>query len=232
MSEIGAPFFLLSLKSIMLTSYQLKMPLQTPHIQFITQYCKTHNLRVDLAYSRQRKTKLGDHYWNSKSKTSQITVNEDDNHYRLFFVALHEMAHAYAAQKIPQKTLVSFFNPRSSIKPHGKEWKTAFRNLLHKAINQNLFPTELHPALLNHADSPKANVHSDLILFEALHKFDTETNNERIIYLKELADGDQFRLSDSLKKYTRIKLRRKRYLCHDENQRSYAISAMAEVRKV
>jgi|GEM_PF-2795652 len=206
------------------------MPLKKPHLTFIESYCKSQQLRVDFAYTNKRKSKLGDHYWQTKNKTSQITVNDDENHDRLFFVSLHELAHAYVAHKF--KRSQPRLNFCSAPKPHGKEWKAAFHDLLHEALAQDLFTPSLFHVLQKHATAPKANVYSDLPLFEAFQSLDPNTPLFPALYLKDLSDGDRFKLLDASRTYTRVQLRRKRYLCKADNQRAYAISPMAEIIKI
>jgi len=199
--------------------------------EFIKQYCRDKNLRVELVFKRPRKTKLGDHRWDEERKTSLITVNTDPNHDRLFFVTLHELAHAYVCQTYVNWKERNIFTGQRLIAPHGKEWQNAFGFLIHEAVQADLFSQELVPALNRHALSPKANTHSDPFLLEALRKFDTpevQTQTTTLL-VKDLNYGDHFFIQGNTKRYQLLELRRTRYLCKDDHGKEFTISSMAAV---
>ncbi len=198
------------------------MFLPQEQIDFIKQVCASENLNVSIVIKPPRKTKLGDHTWTPSTRTSVITLNEDENKQRLFFVALHELAHAYVAHHYNRNLF------RRKVRPHGTEWKKAFQQILEQALENNLFHENLRDVITQHSKSPKANTHSDIALLEAFTQFDKAPHSQ-ITQLKDLNDGDRFRLKQASSTFTRIKLRRTRYLCKDENGRSFAISPMAEV---
>ena len=70
--------------------------------------------------SRSRTTKLGDYRPpQGNIKIHRISVNHDLNSYAFLVTLLHELAH-----------LVTWQNHKRKAKPHGTEWKNAFKSLL------------------------------------------------------------------------------------------------------
>ena len=201
--------------------------------EFIKSYCREKGLRVELVFKRPRKTKLGDHRWDDDRNASLITVNTDPNGDRLFFVTLHELAHAEVCQTYSNWKERNIFTGQRLIAPHGIEWQQAFGQLILAAIQANLFSTELIPALTQHARSPKANTHSDPVLLEALREFDSPESKTQTVTLcvKDLNHGELFFIQGNKKRFQLLELRRTRYLCKDDEGKQFTISATAPVER-
>ena len=92
----------------------LKSHLPERKAQNITDYLVEN--ACNLKFTRPRKTKRGD--FRVKGQNLAITVNQDQNSYRLLFTLIHEIAH-----------LKTHRDCGSKVKPHGTEWKNNFRLL-------------------------------------------------------------------------------------------------------
>ena len=77
---------------------------------------KTHHVHLKIV--NERVTRHGD-YRKLPDGAHQITVNASLNQYRFLITLVHEIAH-----------LVAFTKYGRYIKPHGKEWKHTFQQLI------------------------------------------------------------------------------------------------------
>ena len=118
--------------------------------------------QVKIVITRKRYTKHGD-FRALPNGGHQITVNEMSNPYRFLITTLHEIAHLIAYKD---------FGPK--IKPHGKEWKNVFREIISPFLVPQIFPEELLRLLLLHFRNPKASSDTDTQLAVVLNKFDPE----------------------------------------------------------
>lgn len=182
------------------------------------------SLGFDLKIKAPRQTRFGDF---RAYPTGQllVTVNANLNPYHFLVTYLHEVAHCmvYIEYKLCAR------RPRH-IKPHGEEWRSAFRGLLHKALLEDFFPAELVAPLRTYAQSPAASTVRDQELYQALQRFNTTQvvssppiSSDKV-KLSDLQEGETFVLKERV--FTRKALRRTRVLCvaHD-NRALYTISA-------
>lgn len=178
-----------------------------------------HKNKVQLRISRSRRTKLGDFRVDNHGGFPRISVNHNLNTYSFLITLIHEMAHVEA------------WNNRSRfrrIQPHGKEWKTAFSNMMQPFLNENIFPESLLPAVQRYFLNPKASSVSDPNLMRALKAFDKPTENPQ---LNELVMGNQFLFRKV--EYEVVKKMRTRFQCRNvQNKRLYLIHGLAEVEKL
>lgn len=171
-----------------------------------------------LKITKSRKTKFGDYRPPlKKGHAHQITVNGNLNKYAFLITLLHEIAHLQVYQIF-----------KSSCKPHGTEWKTTFSLLLHEAIADKVFPTDIELPLRKYMINPKASTASDIDLYSALKKHDSTSLAEQKTLLKQLNIGEQFRLG---KKFFEIeKKNRTRFSCLELNTgKKYFVHQLAEV---
>ena len=84
---------------------------------------------VQLKITKSRSTKLGDYRPPIRSKFHKISVNHDLNKYNFLITLIHEFAHLNTWEEHKRK-----------VKPHGKEWKQKFRELMDPYINESIFP--------------------------------------------------------------------------------------------
>ena len=88
------------------------------------------NSKISIKITKKRKTKHGD-FRRMVNGNYLITLNITSNPYRFLITLLHELAHFKDSQSV-------FYR----IRPHGKEWKKAYREILLPFIKPKI--------LLNH----------------------------------------------------------------------------------
>ncbi len=164
----------------------------------------------------KRRTKHGDYRkFNNKDI---ITINHIDNKYRFLLILIHELAHFNVYKK----------NVKAS--PHGPIWKKEFKKLLQPILDINLFPNDLQILINVHMKNPKSSFSYDSVLEMELNKYDND--NDNYTYLEEIDIGDIFRYNND-KLYKKIKKRRKRYLCiENDSGRKYLFLPHAKVKLI
>ncbi|GEQ85574.1 metallopeptidase [Patiriisocius marinistellae] len=169
---------------------------------------------VHLKIVNERVTRHGD-YRKMANGQHQITVNASLNKYRFFITLIHEIAHLVAFQKYGR-----------AIKPHGKEWKFTFQQLMLPFIRPEIFPSQLLPLLAMHFKNPRASSDTDARLSLALKQFDPENDKN---YIFEIPANGLFRLYNG-KIFKRGNKRVKRYECLEvATGRVYLFNPNAEV---
>ncbi|MCW5520170.1 SprT-like domain-containing protein [Aureitalea sp. L0-47] len=172
---------------------------------------------VHLKIVNERVTRHGD-YKRLANGAHRITVNANLNPYRFLITLVHEIAH-----------LVAFEEYGRRIKPHGKEWKHIFQQMMLPFIRPEIFPSNLLPLLANHFKNPKASSDTDNKLSLALKQYDPP-NDKNFIF--EIPYGGTFRLYNG-KLFKRGNKRVKRYECIDlSNGRIYLFNPNAEVEYI
>ena len=174
-------------------------------------------LPVKVSLTRVRRTKHGD-YRKMANGTHLITLNNTENPYRFLITLIHELAHFLAFERYG-----------FHIKPHGKEWKMVYRELMLPLLHPGIFPETLLPFLAQHFKNPKAATDSDFNLVRALHRYDPDPDKT---YIFELQEGDCFSLPNG-KTFIRGEQRRKRFECIElGTQKRYLVSPHAVVHKI
>ena len=169
---------------------------------------------VHLKIVNERVTRHGD-YRKMPNGQHLITINSNLNPYRFLLTLVHEIAH-----------LVAFTNFGRSIKPHGKEWKQTFRELMLPFLRPEVFPMELLPYLALHFKNPRASSDTDSRLSLALKEYDPP-NDKNFIF--EIPSGGTFRLYNG-RTFIRGKKRVKRFECKEiSTGRIYLFNPNAEV---
>ena len=144
-----------------------------------------------------------------------ISINESTNPYRFLITLLHEIAHYIVYKKYSNIS-----------KPHGPEWKLAYRKILLPFLNNKIFPDQICRCLAHYIKNPKASTDRDLNLFMALRQYDKKENGSLIL---EIEKGQIFRIKDG-RKFIKLNKRRKLYECRDmKSNRIFLFSPQAEV---
>lgn len=173
---------------------------------------KAHHVHLKIV--NERVTRHGD-YRKMPSGANQITVNANLNQYRFLVTLVHEIAH-----------LSAFSTFGRHIKPHGKEWKFTFQQLMLPFLRPEIFPNQLLPLLALHFKNPKASSDTDARLSLALKQYDPP-NDKNFIF--EIPYGSTFRLYNG-KLFKMGNKRVKRYECLEiETGRVYLFNPNAEV---
>ncbi|MDR9457060.1 MAG: SprT-like domain-containing protein [Salegentibacter sp.] len=169
---------------------------------------------VHLKIVNERKTRHGD-YRRMPNGSQQITVNANLNKYRFLITLVHEISHLLAFEKYGR-----------TIKPHGIEWKSTFRELMLPFIRPEVFPQRLLPVIASHFRNPRASSDTDARLSVALKSFDPENDKN---YIFEIPTGGIFRIYNG-KTFKKGHRRIKRYECLEINTgRIYLFQPNAEV---
>jgi hypothetical protein len=195
-------------------SKQLSRYLPIGFIDMVVDLMAKNPVRFQI--TNPRSTKLGDYRPPAPSKKlHRISVNGNLNPYHFLVTTLHEFAHLH--------TFVAFGN---SVKPHGEEWKHAFRTLLWPAIQTGLLPKDIENALMISLSNTKASSCSDIQLFRVLKKYDTKEATIKTI--EEIPKNTTFVLQG--RTFIKGELRRTRYLCTCcLTKRQYLIHALATI---
>ena len=153
--------------------------------------------KVVIHVVRNRKTKHGDFRVQPKRPVS-ITINAMENPYRFLLTFLHEWAH--------YKVFTSYTFRK---KPHGKEWKSAFQQMVATFLEGDIFPESLLIPLKKHMQNARATFAADANLSMALRAFDPP-NNKKCIF--ELEQGALFNAQDG-RVFSKDAKRRTRFVC-------------------
>lgn len=177
----------------------------------IHEYIETNHFSIKI--TKQRATKHGD-FRKLKNGDFLITVNDNLNPHQFLLTLVHEIAHYVTYKK---------FGP---VKPHGKEWKNTFKELMLPFVNPEVYPHKILPHLAKYLLNAKASTDSDVNLALALKQ---ETLNSDKNYIFELEVGNKFELKK--RKFIILEKKRTRYLCIEvASQKKYLINQNAEVK--
>ena len=169
---------------------------------------------VIVRVTKKRISKHGD-FRKKENGDFFITINESTNPYRFLITLLHEIAHYIVYKKYSNIS-----------KPHGPEWKLAYRKILLPFLNNQIFPDQICRCLAHYIRNPKASTDRDLNLFMALRKYDKKENYSLIL---EIEKGQCFRIKGG-RKFIKLNKRRKLYECREvSSNRIYLFSPQIEV---
>ncbi|NLJ81685.1 MAG: SprT family zinc-dependent metalloprotease [Bacteroidales bacterium] len=173
---------------------------------------------LKLCLSSPRKTIQGTYKRASKGKPHIITVNEDLNSYTFLITLLHEFAHLYA------------WEINRSLR-HGMEWKNHFSVLLHRFIEQEVFPEDIKQALLQHMKNIKSSDAKDVNLSRVLQSYDTQKEHSKEVYLMDLDEKSEFVYNNRC--FIKKQLLRTYFLCTEiQTKRNYRFHPLAKVLEV
>jgi len=172
---------------------------------------------IHLKVVNERVTRHGD-YRRKSDGGHQITINANLNKFRFLITLVHEIAHLLAFERFGR-----------NIKPHGREWKFTFQQMMLPFIRPEIFPIQILPLIAKHFKNPKASSDTDAQLSVALKSFDPETDKN---FIFELPTGGVFRIYNG-KVFKKGEKRRKRYECVEmETGRIYLFQPNAEVELI
>ena len=126
----------------------------------------------------------------------------------------HELAHAFIWR-----------DHKNRVKPHGKEWKELYKNLMLNFLNPDIFPQDILRNLSKHLISPSASTSTDIELCSCLRKY----NNSIKKTVSDIKEGEIFLLNNR-KKFIKGPKLRKRFKCIDlVSQKDYMVHPLAEI---
>ncbi|WP_114752241.1 SprT family zinc-dependent metalloprotease [Pleomorphovibrio marinus] len=185
-------------------------------------YCyevwKADPFRLHITSSRS--TKLGDFSFQRSRSLQRISINHDLNIYQFLITYLHEVAHHRVYSKYGMGK-----------KPHGVEWKLAFRSVMAPVLTGKVFPLDVLIPLKRHMTNPKASAGADFFLAKELKKYDTVKPGVDLVFLGDVKVGSAFEIKARV--FKKLETRRTRVLCQElSNGKKYLISSHAEVALV
>lgn len=182
----------------------------------IAPFFKTHIIHLTL--TRERKSVLGDYRNPAGAETHhRISINANLNKYSFLITLLHELAH-----------LFTFVHYKHTVAPHGKEWKSQFRQILIPFLGKKFFPVDVEQALLAYLHNPAASTCTDANLFKALYRYDERKAGHLLVddlqlnQLFETEDGQKFQKMEKLRTRTRC--------MNVTNKKMYLFPGISEVK--
>ena len=172
-------------------------------------------LGIHIKITSERSTKLGDFRPTlHASKGHKITINYNLNQYAFLITLVHEIAH-----------LITWNRFKQSVKPHGTEWKQNFRELMLPFLQEDVFPSEIAPILLDYLNNPAASSCTAMNLMRILMKYDDSPRT----LLEDLPENAVFALAKG-RLFKKGAQRRKYFSCIElSSGRQYLINPLAEV---
>ena len=165
---------------------------------------------------KHRVSKLGDYRYYPRTNVHVVTVNADLNPYAFLITYIHEVAHRIVHR------------PGAPQKPHGKEWKLQFKQLMLPLLRPEIFPASILGVLANHMKNPKASSSADPRLAKELAAFDAKRDKGQL-YLSDIAVGAVFSIRNRL--FEKLEAKRTRAVCLElQTNRKYLIPLVAEVK--
>lgn len=167
-----------------------------------------------LKITSARRSKLGDYRSPQQGLPHRISVNHNLNQHEFLTTLVHEMAHLLCWKKYGRR-----------VKPHGGEWKLAYKELLPEICEPNMFPADIQQALTVVFHPLTSYRQGSEVLKRALRKYDPDTD---LIAIEDIPEGDVFVYQ--CRTFRRMHKVRKRYQCIClNNNRVYSFSSLAQV---
>ncbi|MDR1973785.1 MAG: hypothetical protein LBQ31_03815 [Bacteroidales bacterium] len=136
---------------------------------------------VHLAFSERHGHALG-YYMHPRAHPKKhadtrpyISLQIHLNPYLLFFVFVHEWAHLLVHERFPQA------------KPHAKEWKAIFTNLMQPFLKPEIFPPDLLSAIVHYFRKPTAAIYPNLL--NTFHRYGKTRSDYITVYIAHQKQG-------------------------------------------
>lgn len=185
----------------------------SPSHWLIRKYLETYAFRFRL--TKPRKLRLGSFRTGARGELPVISLNNDLGPYSFLLVFIHELAH-----------LVVWQQKNRRARPHGDEWKKAFRLLMEPFFEAELLPVDLSLGLLKYFRTTPASFQRNVQLLKTLHALD---GNGELLTIRDLPEKAMFYLSDG-KQLVKLERIRTRYKCYcPTNKRYYLVSPAAQI---
>jgi hypothetical protein len=169
---------------------------------------------INLRLSPLRHTKLGTYHPPRNTHPHYITVNRDLHRFTFLIILIHEIAHA-----------VTWERYQNRVRPHGSEWKSAYKNLMEPLLEKQIFPDDISLALKHYLDRAYASIVTDLNLTRILQTYQTEA----IVLLEDVPVNTIFRVSNGRMFKKKEKLRKRiRCVCLNTH-RSYLFNPITQI---
>jgi SprT protein len=167
-----------------------------------------------LRITRARESKLGDYRPPQRGLPHRISVNNNLNPHEFLITLVHEMAHLLCWEKYGRRA-----------KPHGQEWKLAYKDLLPQICDPAVFPEDIQQALTLYFHPRTSYRKGNEVLKQVLRKYDPASI---FIAVEDISEGDRFLYHRRV--FRKMHKVRKRFQCLClNNNRLYSFSPLAQV---
>jgi SprT protein len=175
--------------------------------------------QCEFKVSRSRNSKYGDYRPPFKDKSHRISVNNNLNPFAFLVTTVHEFAH-----------LLTWNEHKHKARPHGLEWKSNFKRMMTPFFERNIFPEDIHKAIIRYLENPSASSCTDLNLFKTLKRYDAPEKGS--ITVEALPMHSIFQLKNGREFKKGLKMRT-RFKCVEITTGAvYLFNPMAEVMLV
>jgi predicted SprT family Zn-dependent metalloprotease len=162
-----------------------------------------------------RRTRLGSFKGARFGARPMIQINSDLGQYTFLLVFLHELAHLIVTKKFGRNA-----------KPHGTEWKNAYRNLVQPFFNDQIFPQVLTTELYRYFVKTPATFHHDTRLINALSSLEGGT---QMVTVNDIPLNSTFTLMSG-RQFVKLEKLRTRYKCFcPKTKKYYLVPKSAQV---
>lgn len=145
-----------------------------------------------------RRTRLGSFKGIRNGERPVIQLNSDLKPYSFLLVFLHELAHLVVMKQYGRKA-----------RPHGTEWKNAYRKLVNPFFDAQIFPPELVNALFRYFTKTPATFHRDTKLLNLLAAVE---GGNSILTVNDVPLNSTFTLMNG-RQFVKLEKLRTRYKC-------------------
>ena len=153
-----------------------------------------------------RRTRLGSFKGVRFGARPVIQINSDLGQYTFLLVFLHEVAHLVVTKKFGRKA-----------KPHGTEWKNAYRNLVQPFFDEHIFPQVLTTELHRYFVKTPATFHRDTRLINTLSSLE---GGAQMVTVNDIPLNSTFTLMSG-RQFVKLEKLRTRYKCFCPKTRKY-----------
>lgn len=153
-----------------------------------------------------RRTRLGCFKGTRFGGRPVIHINSDLGQYTFLLVFLHELAHLVVMKQFGRKA-----------KPHGMEWKNAYRNLVQPFFTEEIFPQILTVELHRYFIKTPATFHRDTRLINTLSSIE---GGIEIVTVNDIPLNSTFTLMSG-RQFVKLEKLRTRYKCFCPKTRKY-----------
>ncbi len=171
---------------------------------------------INIRINKPRNSKLGDFRPAQRGLQARISVNSDLHPVEFLITLAHEFAHAENHRLHGKR-----------VNPHGREWKSVFRNKLNELLGCSFIAETYKEAIIQCYFKRERIASSSCSEIRRL--IDSESGVEPVVRLEDIPLGSIFRTGTGrlLKKGKKI---RTRYKCRDiKTKRFYTVHPMAEI---
>ncbi len=189
-----------------------RLPAGSGHLVLV--WLKTSQVQIRL--SKPRQTKLGDFRPPYNKLPARISINKDLHPIEFLITLAHELAHSENWQ----------LNGKG-VKPHGVEWKAAFREKLIQILDSGVLDTKFEDAIRTCYFKRQRLATAACPRLRRL--YDAENDDSVVIRLDDIPAGSIFKVSSGKSLIKGEKLRT-RYKCREiKSHRIYTVHSMTEI---